>query len=82
MTPTLCSECDNVAASSRKDHPRYWQCLKHKRFPGHGFVSGRDWEGAPPYGYCKDLNLGFCPLFTPSRSRAAAHEPEHAGEIE
>lgn len=82
MTPTLCSECDNVAANSRKGHPRYWQCTRHKRFPAFGFVIGKAWEEMAPYGYCRDLNLGFCPLFSPLRSPASAGADADTGEFE
>jgi hypothetical protein len=81
MTPTLCSECDNVAVNSRKDQPRYWQCVKHKRLPGFSFVTAGEWVNFPPYLHCSAVNGGACPFFTPLRSpaseRAAAGADEH-----
>ena len=59
---TFCSECDNMTAG-KSEPPWRWQCLKFPRLEGFGHVTQTTWDNMPPYGYCKDINHGACPLF-------------------
>lgn len=65
--PTLCETCDHVAADSRRDHPRFWLCTRHRRLPGFGFVTHNPHPRQAPYLHCIDVNGGACPLWTPRR---------------
>lgn len=69
MTPTFCTQCDNVVAETRKRHPSGWLCIRHKRLEGMGFVNPEYWSNDEPYLKCKDVNSGACPLFTPIREK-------------
>ena len=68
--PTLCSDCDNVEAGSRKTNPRNWLCRMHKRRHAEGFISPTYWAENEPFLRCVNVNAGSCPLFTPLRKLA------------
>jgi hypothetical protein len=63
---TYCEDCDNVHPDSRKKAPYYWTCIEFPNVEGGGFVlrGGRVNE---PYMYCKGINGGVCPVFTPKK---------------
>lgn len=67
MMPTICRDCDNVEAVSRKDAPYRWLCTKFPRVGEYGFVNPEYWDAKEPYNKCMNINLGSCPLFTPKR---------------
>lgn len=67
IAPTMCSDCDNVEATSRKQSPRNWLCRMHKRRHAEGFISPTYWVENEPFLRCANVNAGSCPLFTPLR---------------
>lgn len=62
---TYCEHCANVYRVERRDPPWRWLCIRHRRVEGFGFVTSSTWDDAPPYLYCRDVNGGQCPLYTP-----------------
>jgi len=67
MPPTLCSECDNVVAETRKRTPPQWLCSKFPRLEGMGFVAPKIWAEQEPFMRCGGINGGACCCFTPKR---------------
>ena len=67
---TYCSDCRHVYTVNKSDQPWYWLCMRHKRADGYGFVTPDAWISKPPYAYCRDVNLGMCPLFEPLQEQA------------
>lgn len=67
MTATLCKDCDNVAEHTRDKPQHQWLCLAFKRMQGGSFLDP-DWKNDPPYNYCRNINVGHCPAFTPRRT--------------
>lgn len=65
--PTFCEDCDWVGSDSRKQHPGRWVCLKFPRLTGFSPVAPNRWVEHEPYNRCVNINLGFCPLWTPKR---------------
>ena len=63
--PTLCELCDNVTAETRKQSPQRWTCIKFPRLEGGTFVAPTQWARDEPYNYCRNINLGHCPVFVP-----------------
>jgi len=61
---TICAECDFCIPNGA---PWRWECAKHPRLEGYGFVTRDRWDDMPPHLYCKDVNGGACPLFQPKR---------------
>ncbi|MFL7901513.1 hypothetical protein ACJ41P_10300 [Azospirillum argentinense] len=67
-SPVYCDECDHRTLASKNDQPWRWQCIKHPRPEGYGFVARGTWVNFPPYHYCKDMNRdGKCKDFAPAR---------------
>lgn len=67
-TPTYCDDCEHMHPDSRGGPSYRAMCLKFPRQgPASGFVSRSIWDSDPPYGYCKDINLGNCPCFETKR---------------
>ena len=64
---TYCENCDNVEADSRKRSSWQWLCLQHPRLSGFGYLTKTHWDQDPPLLYCRSVNAGACPLFTPRR---------------
>lgn len=60
---TYCENCKHVYRERKNDTPYKWLCIKHKRAEGFAFVTRTSWDGDPPYGYCRIMNLGHCPLY-------------------
>lgn len=76
--PTICDHCAHVYRERRSDPPWRWMCIKHKRGEGFGFVTAGMWDDFPPYAFCKDVNLGHCPLYekaAPGQIRLLGTEP-------
>jgi hypothetical protein len=68
ITVTQCDRCDYLHPSSKSQSSHLWMCSRHPRLPGFtGFVTGAVWEKDPPFLYCRMVNGGLCPLFTPKR---------------
>lgn len=65
--PTICRDCDNVVASSRKGNqrPTQWLCRAHPRRFAEGFVDPDWWIENEPFVRCQEINRGTCPAFTP-----------------
>jgi hypothetical protein len=64
-----CNHCDNVCASTRKQSPRWWKCIKVQAQlkVGYKYVSD-DYAPDPPYAFCENVNQdGKCSMFTPLR---------------
>lgn len=70
--PTLCADCANVEAGSRKQSPHRWLCRMHKRAYGGSFISPGWWVENEPFLRCVNTNGGACPLFTPLSDGEAA----------
>jgi hypothetical protein len=60
---TYCEDCINCIRSSKSEPAYRWLCLMHPRLEGFGFVTKTNWDNAPPYLYCRDVNGGRCVLF-------------------
>jgi hypothetical protein len=63
--PTYCTACRHVEPQSKKQHQRYWLCMRHKNLEGMGFVDPTHWALAEPYLRCAAVNGGACELFEP-----------------
>lgn len=63
MTPTMCEDCDNVTAATRKLYESQWTCIRHPRLPS-GFVKA---DADQPYMRCVGINGGKCPLWVRRR---------------
>lgn len=57
---TYCEDCEHVL--DKKPAFYRWQCMKHPRLEGNGYVTRKVRE-TEPYLFCKDVNGGGCPLF-------------------
>jgi hypothetical protein len=62
---TYCADCANCIRSSKTEPAYRWLCLMHPRLEGFGFVTKTNWDNAPPYLFCRDVNGGRCVLFAP-----------------
>jgi hypothetical protein len=66
--PTLCEDCDNVHAETRKRSPSSWLCTKFPRLEGMGFVAPKVWAEQEPFMRCVGINGGHCALWAPRRA--------------
>jgi hypothetical protein len=67
MKPTPCEDCDGVVASTRKDGPYRWLCIRFPRLPGLDPVAPTQRMVFEPYMRCAGINGGHCPLWSPRR---------------
>lgn len=65
--PTACEDCDNVHMETRKLSPGRWLCVKFPRLEHMNAVAPTQWVNAEPYNLCRNINLGFCPMFVKRR---------------